>query len=59
MTLIDLYQFIDKNSLEYNETDDDLILFVDFIYLKEWTDLLGYSPLDEGTSTVQNNLEKY
>ena len=47
MTELKLYKFIKENAIEYNEFGDDIILFVNYYLLDEWTKLLGSSILDD------------
>ena len=47
MTELELYKFINDNDIEYHWHEDDVILFVNFYLLNDFTKLLGYNMLDE------------
>ncbi len=47
MKAIDLYKFIEKNSIEYHWHDGDVILFVENFHIDKWNRLLGSHILDE------------
>ena len=47
MTELELYKFVKENDCEYHWEDYDVILFVNFYLLDEFTKLLGYNMLDE------------
>ena len=47
MTELELYKFVVENNLEYHWHDEDVILFINFYLLDDFTKLLGFSILDE------------
>lgn len=47
MTELQLYKFIKENCVEYHKFADDIILFVGYYLLEEFSTLLGSSILDE------------
>lgn len=47
MTELELYKFVVNNKLEYHWVDNDVILFINFNILDDFTKLLGYGMFDE------------
>ena len=53
MTAVELYKFVTGNSIEYHWYNDDVIVFIPFGCLGEFTALIGYryfseEPMDVG-----------
>ena len=56
MKAIDLYKFINENNLEYHWHNDDVILFINLLYLEEFNKLLGPHILnDDGISCIMKD----
>lgn len=47
MTELQLYKFIKEHDIEYHKFGDDIVLFVNYYLLEEFSKLLGTSILDE------------
>lgn len=61
MTELELYKFINNNELEitwncYENKDDELILWIPFYYLDEFTKMIGYNYLSDGG--IEVNLQE-
>ena len=52
MSELDLYKFIHDNKLEIDWRMDELILWVDFDRLYEFTELIGYNYMADGGINV-------
>lgn len=52
MPELDLYKFIYENELEIGWRGKELVLWIDFYYLKDFTKLLGYNFLCEGLEVI-------
>lgn len=48
MTELDLYKFITENELEIDWRGKELVVWIPFYYLKDFTDMVGYSYFSEG-----------
>lgn len=57
MDKLSLYKFVEDNNIEYHWWEGDVIMFVPFGLLSEWSELLGYAFLsDEGAqATMKSN----
>ncbi len=49
---LQLHNFIQNNKIEINWSDNELIMWIPFFYVKEFTDLLGYNFLSDGGYNV-------
>ena len=47
MTAINLYKFIQKDACEYHWHDEDVLLFINALDIKEFCDLLGARTFDD------------
>ncbi len=57
MTALQLYKFINKNSVAIDWREEELVIWIPFIHLEEFVNLLGSSYLSDGGTDInlQNN----
>ena len=48
MTELDLYKFLNNNDgVQYRWEDNNILVWISFYYLKDFTDMIGYNYLSE------------
>jgi hypothetical protein len=58
MTELQFYKFIQENELELDWRGNELIIWIPFDYIQEFTKLIGYNSLCEGGLDVNLQYDK-